>query len=137
MLMAFLFVSGCDQNLTASIGEIQSPNFPSPSSSHTKTVCKYKIKAPVGRRIQLNFHSHPLLLPDYSCYSGNLSIFEGDSPDLTLSTPAEKYCGSRSTCHKLYLSKGNSLLLVYNSSYGYTSFRFKLRYRFTLGKDQI
>ena len=126
----------CDQNFTVPVGQISSPNFPSyPLVSGT--VCRYRIIAPHGDHIQLNFLPHPQLNWNTNCNDGNLRVFEGENPDLKVNNSSAQYCNLRQTCHKSYLSHGNALLLIYNNKYFLSSIRFKLLFRFTSGKEPL
>ena len=128
-----LNISDCDYNFTASNGQISSPNFPSYPTSRD-VFCRYRIMAPNGKRIHLYFPPNQLINDTSGCYYGSLRLYEGRAPDLRIDTPRAQYCKSRMTCHKSFLSNGNSLLLVYASGSHYNFFRFMLRYKFTSGK---
>ena len=132
----FCNFADCDKTFTVSGGQISSHNFPSYPSAEN-TVCRYKITAPPGNRIQFDFLPHSQITENYGCYYGSLRVFEGENPDLVLDAPSTQFCNSRSTFHKVYLSKGNSLILIHANKYGYNGFRFKLKYRFISGKSKI
>ena len=131
--IVFLIFAGCDQNFTASVGEISSPNFPS-NPPIQNIICRYRILAPNDKRIQLSFLAHPDITDSSGCGSSSLLVFENQNPNLALDVPSAQYCNSRLACYKTYLSNETSLLLVYTSLYSGNAFRFTLTYKVISGK---
>lgn len=128
-----MFLTDCDQNFVASTGTVSSPNYPS-TPSESNIVCRYRIRAPVDKRIQITFLSNQNVQSGHQCYyAGGLRIFEGNNPDLDLDVPNAQFCNSRLDNSKKYVSNRNAVVLVYTNKYTGYSFRFRLVYRFITG----
>jgi len=114
------FVSGCNQTLTNTSGEILSPYYP--DNYPLNIYCTYSITAPADHHISLALEFLDLAY-SVNCTEDVLEVWDGFLGNLA---PIGRYCGYLFS--QWVHSKGNKLSLSFRSDMAGTRRGYKLKY---------
>jgi len=108
----------CIQSLTATQGEITSPNYPSNYDNDQE--CMYLIEGAPGSTIELTFVDFDIEIENLCRYDA-VEVRKDD-----INSVGEKFCGN--TLPAVQISSGNQMLVSFTSDYSVTGHGFRATY---------